>query len=207
MFVGRTQYQIAMFDEKTRTRRWNATFTDYSSHVLPEDTTYNINHYGVCSDGRLVTVDRETGGILWQRKFNSTVVAIYVLQANGLHKLPYTVMGAETYSALLEVRGDNHSSYIVLWLQADQTSEVTDLNAERARAFFVRNHDPQHGEGTESLRRTLFVGESSYGLYAIPTLVDDSTILITNRKNTPPLLDGPSAIDEHEVVRVCVLLT
>jgi serine/threonine-protein kinase/endoribonuclease IRE1 len=39
VFIGRTEYHLSMFDEANRSRRWNATFTDYSSHVLPGTTT------------------------------------------------------------------------------------------------------------------------------------------------------------------------
>jgi serine/threonine-protein kinase/endoribonuclease IRE1 len=35
LFIGRTEYQLAMFDGESRLRRWNATFSDYSAHLLP----------------------------------------------------------------------------------------------------------------------------------------------------------------------------
>lgn len=33
--IGKTEYQIQMVDTKRRDRHWNATFVDYSSHLLP----------------------------------------------------------------------------------------------------------------------------------------------------------------------------
>lgn len=33
--IGKTEYQIQMLDTKHRDRQWNATFVDYSSHLLP----------------------------------------------------------------------------------------------------------------------------------------------------------------------------
>lgn len=82
IFIGRTEYQITMFDGKSRQKRshleryifpiklnlshfyefrWNATFMDYSSHILPEDLSYSFQHYSSSADGRLVTVDSRSG--------------------------------------------------------------------------------------------------------------------------------------------------
>jgi hypothetical protein len=36
--IGRTEYQIKMMDTKNRDRHWNATFVDYSAHLLPGKT-------------------------------------------------------------------------------------------------------------------------------------------------------------------------
>ena len=41
VFIGRTEYQISMFDAQSRSKRYNATFTDYSSHVLPGKPHFN----------------------------------------------------------------------------------------------------------------------------------------------------------------------
>ncbi|VDN41577.1 unnamed protein product [Gongylonema pulchrum] len=35
VFIGRSEYKLTMFDPENQKRRWNATFTDYSSHLLP----------------------------------------------------------------------------------------------------------------------------------------------------------------------------
>jgi hypothetical protein len=35
VFIGRTEYKIVMSDTKKPNRLWNATFVDYSSHLLP----------------------------------------------------------------------------------------------------------------------------------------------------------------------------
>jgi hypothetical protein len=33
--IGKTEYHIQMMDTKQRERHWNATYVDYSSHLLP----------------------------------------------------------------------------------------------------------------------------------------------------------------------------
>ncbi|VDK44661.1 unnamed protein product [Anisakis simplex] len=103
IFIGRSEYHLSMFDAENHMRRWNATFTDYSSHLLPADISYPYQHFASAPDGRLITVDGSTGAILWERNFGSTIVAIYLLQTDGLHNLRYTVLGKETMEELIRV--------------------------------------------------------------------------------------------------------
>ncbi len=42
VFIGRTEYQLTMFDSRNRLKKWNGTFTDYSSHVLPGTTVERV---------------------------------------------------------------------------------------------------------------------------------------------------------------------
>ncbi|MFH4974157.1 hypothetical protein AB6A40_000866 [Gnathostoma spinigerum] len=103
IFIGRSEYHLSMFDLSNRSRKWNATFNDYSSHLLPADVSYPYQHFASSSDGQILTVDASTGAILWQRDIGSTIVAIYLLQNDGLHKLPYTVIGRETLEELIKM--------------------------------------------------------------------------------------------------------
>lgn len=45
------------------------------------------------------------------------------------------------------------------------------------------------------LSPTLYVGDHSYGLYALPSLVDQNVVTITASENGPLLLGGPHAPD------------
>lgn len=134
--------------------RWNVTFTDYSSNVLPEETSYPLLHYSSTSDGRLITVDAPSGDILWQRRFDSPIVAIFVIEKDGLHRLPMTILGKETLDNLLE---------------------STDAGAENSSKSFLL---PPAKDDRQQLYPTLFVGEFSHGLYALPSLVDERTATI-----------------------------
>ncbi len=40
---------------------------------------------------------------------------------------------------------------------------------------------------------TLYVGEFAHGLFAVPSLVDEQTLLISPARNTPLLIEGPKA--------------
>ena len=187
LFIGRTQYTLGMFDERTRTRRWNGSFTDYSAHALPVDVDYARAHLAVCSDGRLTTVDRRTGAALWARRFTSPVVAVYVLQATGLHRLPLAVVAAATADRLTNDAGDD---------EAERGGGVIGDDREWVRQLLEENVE----QGSRH-RRTLYVGETEHGLYALPSLVDVHTVLINGGRDGqhgPPLLDGPRPIAEGQ---------
>lgn len=155
------EYSLAMFDSKTRERKWNATFMDYSSHskstfqdygmsrfyhciftsycvsiwmcyfirhtgqcpcnLIPcfsicQDTTCSreysywlifyefiseLRHFASSSDGTVVTMDSQTGQILWSADYGAPVVAVYSLDSEGLRKLPFTSVAQETLGHLI----------------------------------------------------------------------------------------------------------
>ncbi|KAK6739237.1 hypothetical protein RB195_020972 [Necator americanus] len=101
VFVGRTEYRISMYDTKDRGKTWNTTFSDYTAHLLPSNNDYPFRHY-VTSNGNVLTVG-PTGEIIWQRDFGLPVVAMYLLQHDGLHKLHFTVMGGETMENIIKI--------------------------------------------------------------------------------------------------------
>ncbi|EYB99123.1 hypothetical protein Y032_0125g1298 [Ancylostoma ceylanicum] len=102
VFVGRTEYRISMYDTKNREKTWNTTFSDYTAHLLPSNNDYPFRHY-VTSSGNVLTVG-PGGEIIWQRDFGLPVVAMYLLQHDGLHKLHFTVMGGETMENIIKLR-------------------------------------------------------------------------------------------------------
>ncbi|VDN07625.1 unnamed protein product [Thelazia callipaeda] len=109
VFIGRSEYKLTMVDPKNRNRRWNATFTDYSSHLLPgidklaADPSYPYQHFTSTSGGRVLAVNGAEGNLAWDVDVGSLVVAMYLLQKDGLHKLPYTVIGRETLEEFIKV--------------------------------------------------------------------------------------------------------
>lgn len=44
-----------------------------------------------------------SGDILWERDLRYPIVALYLLQQDGLHKLPFTIIGKETMDNLIKV--------------------------------------------------------------------------------------------------------
>uniref|UniRef100_A0A7I4Y3A0 non-specific serine/threonine protein kinase n=1 Tax=Haemonchus contortus TaxID=6289 RepID=A0A7I4Y3A0_HAECO len=176
VFVGRTEYRITMFDTKNRGKTWNTTFSDYSAHLLPANNDYPYRHY--VSHGNIVTVGSQ-GEIIWERDFGQPIVAMYLLQDDGLHKLHFTLMGGETMENMIKSAltpgGKND-----LLVDMEASSKTT---------------SPQN-----ALFATLYVGESAFGLYAMDVLVDKHTITYAPKYLGPPLLEGPSpiALSEEE---------
>nr|KAI8766493.1 serine/threonine-protein kinase/endoribonuclease ire-1-like [Biomphalaria glabrata] len=100
LYIGRTEYSITMFDGKTGTRSWNATYMDYSSHVAPDVSDYEMRHFVSSSSGTAVTLDSKTGELSWQREFDSPVVAMYQMHHEGLQRVPFASFAAETLDHL-----------------------------------------------------------------------------------------------------------
>ena len=115
VFIGRTEYRVSMFDTANRGKTWNATFSDYSAHLLPADNSYPLKHYVSSSSGNILAVDNDTGEydrvifdlvlghIVWELDLGLPVVAMYLLQDDGLHKLSFTVLGKETMENIVKV--------------------------------------------------------------------------------------------------------
>ncbi|CAG9530016.1 unnamed protein product [Cercopithifilaria johnstoni] len=103
ILIGRSEYKLTMVDPENRDRRWNATFTDYSSHLSPVDPSYPYQHFTSTGGGQVLAVNAAEGSVAWEVDVGNIVVAMYVLQSDGLHRLPYTVMGKETLEELVKV--------------------------------------------------------------------------------------------------------
>jgi hypothetical protein len=108
---------IDMSDTKRLDRKWNATFVDYSSHLLPRmtclilyivilfiaDSEYPFQHFHSSTDGRIITFDNATKEMLWKVDLDSVIVNMYLLKKDGMHKLPSTSVGKSTYDIIEEV--------------------------------------------------------------------------------------------------------
>ncbi|GAB6029558.1 hypothetical protein CHUAL_005303 [Chamberlinius hualienensis] len=97
-YMGKSEYTMAMYDSKTGARRWNVTY----SSVIPHDVVqqYDLVHFTATSTGFIVTVDQDTGKMLWSEDFKSPIVAMYYLDHEGLHSIPFTSVASETLTYL-----------------------------------------------------------------------------------------------------------
>uniref|UniRef100_A0A674PDR9 Serine/threonine-protein kinase/endoribonuclease IRE1 n=1 Tax=Takifugu rubripes TaxID=31033 RepID=A0A674PDR9_TAKRU len=106
LYLGRTEYTITMYDTKSRELRWNATYSDYASTLPDDDTKYKMAHFASNGDGLVVTVDSDSGDVQWVQNYNSPVVAIYIWQREGLHKVAHTNVAVETLRYLTFMSGE-----------------------------------------------------------------------------------------------------
>jgi hypothetical protein len=62
-----------------------------------------LQHFTSSADGRILTVDSQSGFVLWQRDFSNVIVNMYLLKSDGMHRLPSKAIGQETFELLAQV--------------------------------------------------------------------------------------------------------
>lgn len=102
VYIGRTQYTLLMVDSRNTQRKWNVTYYDYSANPLTKDMAQNYDwiHFTSTSTGRIITMDRTRGVLMWDHDFGSPIVAIYMLDSDGLLNIPFTSMANHTLEYL-----------------------------------------------------------------------------------------------------------
>ncbi|XP_028674786.1 LOW QUALITY PROTEIN: serine/threonine-protein kinase/endoribonuclease IRE1 [Erpetoichthys calabaricus] len=166
LYLGRTEYTITMYDTKSKELRWNATYFNYASTVPDKDSQYKMSHFVSNEDGLVVTVDSESGDVLWIQNYNSPVVAMYIWQREALRKVSHTNVAVETLRYLSFLSGD--AGRITKW----------------------KYPFPKETKAKNKLMPTLYVGKYSTSLYASPSLVHDGMTVVP-RGSAFPLLEGP----------------
>ncbi|XP_053564106.1 serine/threonine-protein kinase/endoribonuclease IRE1 [Bombina bombina] len=166
LYLGRTEYTITMYDTKNKELRWNATYYDYAATRPDEGTEYKMSHFVSNGDGMVVTVDSESGDVLWIQNYASPVVALYIWQREGLRKVLQINVGVETLRYLTFMSGE--VGHITKW----------------------KYPFPKETETKSKLMPTLYVGKYSTSLYASSSLVHDG-VTVVPRGRAIPLLDGP----------------
>ncbi|PKU39529.1 serine threonine-protein kinase endoribonuclease ire2 [Limosa lapponica baueri] len=158
LYIGRTQYVITMYDTKTRELRWNATFSDYSAPLCEESYHYKMAHFASSGDGLVVTLDKESGEVLWAQNYGSPVVGIYVWHQDSLRRIPHLNLAMETLRYLTF-----HSQDIPLLKWSYQS--VKDFAATKTQ-----------------LLPALYVGKYATSFYALTSLVHGSVALVKLQK-------------------------
>ncbi|XP_065660136.1 serine/threonine-protein kinase/endoribonuclease IRE1 isoform X2 [Hydra vulgaris] len=148
-YIGRTEYVVSMFEVHSGKKKWNVTFYEYSAKEMEENSLPDQVHFISSSSGRMVTMDQLTGEISWETEFGTPIVAIYQWHPDGFQKVPITYVAEETLNMIV-------------------SSATSGENGSR----FL-------GKGNEFvLKPTLYIGKHNGGLYAIPSLVDETNVVI-----------------------------
>ncbi|NXX81119.1 ERN1 endoribonuclease, partial [Urocolius indicus] len=170
LYIGRTQYVITMYDTKSRELRWNATFSDYSAPLCDESYGYRMAHFASSGDGLVVTLDKESGEVLWAQNYGSPVVGIYVWHQDSLRRVPHLNLAMETLRYLTFQSQDIH---LLKW----SYQAVKDFAATKTQ-----------------LLPALYVGKHSASFYALTSLVHSSVALVP-QGITLARIDGPTTDD------------
>ncbi|ETE68960.1 Serine/threonine-protein kinase/endoribonuclease IRE1, partial [Ophiophagus hannah] len=172
------EYTITMYDTKSKELRWNATYFNYAATLPDEDAQYKMSHFASNGDGLVVTVDSESGDVLWIQNYGSPVVAFYIWQREGLWKVMHTNVGVETLRYL------------------------TFMSGEVGRITKWKYPFPKETEAKSKLMPTLYVGKYSTGLYASPSMVHEG-VAIMPRGSPIPLIEGPKI--QGVTIEECVI--
>uniref|UniRef100_A0A672MPQ9 Serine/threonine-protein kinase/endoribonuclease IRE1 n=1 Tax=Sinocyclocheilus grahami TaxID=75366 RepID=A0A672MPQ9_SINGR len=159
LFIGRTEYMITMYDTKTQELRWNATYNDYSY-------VREMSHFASSGDGLVVTVDRDSGEVLWMQKFDSPVAGFYLWSQDSLRRAPHLTVSTETLR-YLTFTAENTQSHTMKWTYQ----------------FTKENHSTK-------THPTLYVGKTNSHLYASTSLVHQG-VAIVPKGLTLARIEGP----------------
>ncbi|XP_071426961.1 serine/threonine-protein kinase/endoribonuclease IRE2 isoform X2 [Pithys albifrons albifrons] len=170
LYIGRTQYIITMYDTKSRELRWNATFSEYSAPLCEESCHYKMAHLASTGDGLVVTLDKESGEVLWAQNYGSPVVGIYVWHQDSLHRIPHLNLAMETLRYLTFQSQDIH---VLKW----SYQSVKDFATTKTQ-----------------LLPALYVGKHATSFYALTSLVHGSVALVP-QGITLARIDGPTTDD------------
>ncbi|NWJ11629.1 ERN1 endoribonuclease, partial [Crypturellus undulatus] len=170
LYIGRTQYVITMYDTKSRELRWNATYSGYSAPLYEESYPYKMAHLASSGDGLVVTLDKESGEVLWAHNYGSPVVGIYVWHQDSLQRVPHRNVAMETLRYLTFHSQDIR---LVRWNQ----QALKDFSSAKTQ-----------------LLPTLYVGKHAAGFYAVTSLVHGG-VALAPRGVTLARIDGPTTED------------
>uniref|UniRef100_A0A8C9WEF5 Serine/threonine-protein kinase/endoribonuclease IRE1 n=1 Tax=Scleropages formosus TaxID=113540 RepID=A0A8C9WEF5_SCLFO len=156
LYIGRTEYMITMYDTKTRELRWNATYNDYSAPLHDEKYDYKMAHFTSSGDGLMVTVDRDSGDVLWMQNYGSPVVGVYLWMQDSLRRAPHLNLAMETLRYLTFTSQHIHSmkwSYQFVKEQASTNTQLPHSLCGKTGLPFLRLHisGPRRGPTTEGV--------------------------------------------------------
>uniref|UniRef100_A0A4W4GEG3 Serine/threonine-protein kinase/endoribonuclease IRE1 n=1 Tax=Electrophorus electricus TaxID=8005 RepID=A0A4W4GEG3_ELEEL len=168
LYIGRTEYMITMYDTKTQELRWNATYNDYSASLYDDQKyEYKMSHFASSSDGLVVTVDRDSGDVLWMQRFDSPVAGLYLWTQDSLWRLPHQTVATETLRYLMFMAQSTQSHTMRWSYQFTQEQHI--------KSCFLC---------------ALYVGKMDSHLYASTSLVHEGVAVVPHGL-TLPRIEGP----------------
>ncbi|XP_069037129.1 serine/threonine-protein kinase/endoribonuclease IRE1 isoform X2 [Lepisosteus oculatus] len=166
LYIGRTEYVITMYDTKSRELRWNATYNDYSAPLWDDKYDYKMVHFASSGDGLVVTVDRDSGDVLWMQNYGSPVVGVYLWLQDSLRRVSHLNLAMETLRYLTFTSQHVHTMKWSYQFVREQASTKTQLMP------------------------SLYVGKFDSHFYASTALVHDG-VAIVPRGITLARIEGP----------------
>ena len=100
LFLGKSEYQLSIFDLKTKEKTWNLTYVDFSASAassVPQNS-YEFLHLTSSTTGRIATIDlsNDANRFLWTHQFSSPIVSIFQFNDGitpALRRVPFSTIG------------------------------------------------------------------------------------------------------------------
>ncbi|XP_055329422.1 serine/threonine-protein kinase/endoribonuclease IRE2-like [Paramacrobiotus metropolitanus] len=184
VFIPRTEYVLTLLDSG-RQHIWNVTYTHYGPSI---STSPEVNTDVILSSsnsGDLIKLSTDRKAVSWNSKYNSPVVAIYSLNADGtIHQISHHVVVPPIMQSFLK---DGVDKAVTL------KYFVPELLKRRTQLAVVPN----------SLDRMLFIGQhGSSTVYCMPALFDRK---MSKAQEAKPFLETVSEMirqQEKEVLPI-----
>ncbi|GIZ01032.1 hypothetical protein CEXT_175801 [Caerostris extrusa] len=114
VFIGRTDFELSMYDLNYGVQSWNVTYSDYAASSSAKfNNEYGIVHFTSCSSGLILSVEKRNGNILWFSDFGSPVVGLYLLERNGLHNVPFHSLSTEALEHITQAQPSSQPTVYV----------------------------------------------------------------------------------------------
>ncbi|XP_058142253.1 serine/threonine-protein kinase/endoribonuclease IRE2 isoform X2 [Dasypus novemcinctus] len=168
LYIGRTQYTVSMHDPRSPALRWNTTYRRYSAAPMDGSPGKYVGYLASCGMGLLLTVDPESGAVLWTQDLGMPVTGIYTWHQDGLRQLPHLTLARETLHFLA-----------LRWGHIRLPASGSQGMATHFSAL-----DTQ-------LQMTLYVGKDETGFYVSKALVHTGVALVPRGLTLAPM-DGPT---------------
>ncbi|CAG9864423.1 unnamed protein product [Phyllotreta striolata] len=172
IYIGRSQYTLRMVEEKKPENKWNVTFYDYTARQMAKE---KCNNYKECSGyyDKIHFTSASTGQIITLNQLNGNLIWETILTSPviGVYILDEDGLLSLPFTALANDTIDDIKQNLV-----DNNGVL--LNTNRVRLY-----------------PTLYIGQHTHGLFAIPSLVDKNHVTVIGSDNGVLLLDGPNGHD------------
>ncbi|TRY64475.1 hypothetical protein DNTS_017157 [Danionella cerebrum] len=176
LYTGKKQDTWFVVDPQTGEKQTSLSTTSADSICPSAPLLYigrtEMSHFASSGDGLVVTVDRDSGEVLWMQKFDSPVAGFYLWSQDSLRRAPHLTVATETLR-YLTFTAENTQSHTMKW-----TYQFT---------------KESHSTKTQ-LVPTLYVGKTDSHLYASASLVHQG-VAIVPKGLTLPRIEGPMTAD------------
>lgn len=189
LFLGRTEYNLALFDSLKNSHSWNITFSDYSARPLSNDQLINYGyvHVSGSGSGRVKTFDRKTGQLLWESDFGSPMVSLYWQCAQDVYSVPFTSAADSSLDSLpFILHRDKHQSTLYIGEHNDgfyALPSVADFNVPILSLNTLSSRYLISGPNSEGINSALVAGH-----YKISSIKKNRFLQISDKSN--PVIYG-----------------